>query len=148
MLLLPDISHQSLTMRSSNILPCLALLIGPTVASFDSYATYSTFYDNASQSTSALACSSWANTAGYATLGELPNFAFIGGKENVTEEDCGTCYILEYQSRQQYLLVIDTASFGFNTSYIFLDALTSGSAKFLISVPVTATPVDPSNCGL
>ena len=139
-------------MRITDIVSAFALFVVSAVAQLDTYATYSTFYDNPDQSTEVLACSAWASTAGYATLGDIPNFAFLGGVDFVTTSDfsgCGQCWTLEYKSGQTIpVVVVDTASFGFNLSYIALDDLTSGSAKFLISVPVIATQVDNSECGL
>lgn len=129
-----------------------ALVYGLT-ASFDPT------YDNKSGSLDTVACSNGSNgleNKGFTTFGSLPNFPNIGGAPAVTEfnsVNCGTCWNLTFVnsagvSKSINILAIDVATPNFNIAEEALNTLTGGQAVQLGRVPITASQVNASLCGL
>ncbi|KAL4065184.1 Cerato-platanin [Scleroderma yunnanense] len=114
--------------------------------------SYDTTY-TASESLNNLACSNGSNgleNKGYQTLGQLPDFPYVGGVYTVTgwnSPACGTCYSVMYGSTTIYILAVDVASQGFNVAQAAMDALTGGQAVQLGRINVEAAQVNVSYCG-
>ena len=136
------------------VVPALgAALTGITVA-------YDTAYDDGSASLDTVACSNGANgleTLGYTTLGSLPNFPNIGAAYAVAgwnSPACGTCWQLTYTnargvSTSLNITAVDHAGANsFNIALNAMNKLTNNQAVALGRVPVTATQVPSSGCGL
>ena len=136
------------------VVPALgAALTGITVA-------YDTAYDDGSASLDTVACSNGANgleTLGYTTLGSLPNFPNIGAAYAVAgwnSPACGTCWQLTYTnargvSTSLNITAVDHAGANsFNIALKAMNKLTNNQAVALGRVPVTATQVPSSGCGL
>ncbi|KAI6111163.1 Cerato-platanin-domain-containing protein [Pisolithus sp. B1] len=98
--------------------------------------SYDPVYDDASESLDYVACSNGSNgleNLGYSTLGQVPNFPYVGGAYTVTgwnSPACGTCYNLTYENKSISILAVDSALEGFNsrtTSNGLLDRWTVNS---------------------
>lgn len=115
--------------------------------------SYDGIYDVSSTSLTAVACSDGANgliTKGYTTFGSLPKFPYIGGAPAVTgwnSTGCGTCWQLTYNGKSINVLAIDVAA-DFNIALKAMNDLTNNQAEALGRVPITASQVDKSVCGL
>ncbi|KAG6327451.1 hypothetical protein ID866_11638 [Astraeus odoratus] len=115
--------------------------------------SYDPVYDNPSQSLDILACSNGSNgleSKGYATLGELPNFPYVGGVYTVTgwnSPACGTCYNATYGTTTISILAVDVSLQGFNVAEEAMNALTGGQAVQLGRINVQSMPVAASYCG-
>lgn len=122
-------------------------------------ATYDPGYDDPQRSLSTVACSDGPNglmTRGYSTLGSLPNYPNVAGTPDVAgwnSPECGTCWVVTYtdangNSKSINLLAIDVARNSYNMPTMAMNNLTGGQAHSLGRVPVTASRVPPSVCGL
>lgn len=115
--------------------------------------SYDPVYDDSSESLDYLACSNGSNgleTLGYSTLGQVPNFPYVGGAYTVTgwnSPACKTCYNLTYEDKSISVLAVDSALDGFNVAQQAMDYLTDGQSTQLGRVDVQSTPVDPAYCG-
>lgn len=115
--------------------------------------SYDPVYDDSSESLDYLACSNGSNgleTLGYSTLGQVPNFPYVGGAYTVTgwnSPACKTCYNLTYEDKSISVLAVDSALEGFNVAQQAMDYLTDGQSTQLGRVDVQSTPVDPAYCG-
>ncbi|KAJ3549951.1 hypothetical protein NMY22_g686 [Coprinellus aureogranulatus] len=133
---------------------------GPVVSTTVSY---DAVYDNKAGSLATVACSDGKNgllTKGFTTFGSLPKHPFIGGAFAVKEwnsTSCGTCWELAYtatgagnttSTTKINVLAIDVAVNSFNVALGALNQLTGGRGVELGRVPVVATQVDASVCGL
>ncbi|KAF9076284.1 Cerato-platanin [Rhodocollybia butyracea] len=119
-------------------------------------------YDNGSQSLNVVACSTGAT--GLETLGfthsdfqSLPTFPNIGAFSAVSgfgSAECGTCWNVAFtnaagKTTSLNAIAIDHAGAGLiNLSQEAMDTLTGGNAVQFGAVPVTATQVAKSVCGL
>lgn len=115
--------------------------------------SYDPVYDDSSESLDYLACSNGSNgleNLGYSTLGQVPNFPYVGGAYTVTgwnSPACKTCYNLTYEDKSISVLAVDSALDGFNVAQQAMDYLTDGQSTQLGRVDVQSTPVDPAYCG-
>ena len=117
--------------------------------------SYDSIYDNASGSTSTIACSDGANGLitkyGYSTFGAIPSFPRIGGSSTIPSWNaatCGQCYAISYKGKTINVLAIDTAPSGFNMAHAAMDKLTGGQATQLGRVTANIKKVGVSKCGL
>ncbi|KAF4614911.1 hypothetical protein D9613_003342 [Agrocybe pediades] len=139
-------------MKFSAVLVFLPAFVSAVNVSFD------TTYDNADQSLTTVACSTGTNgliTKGFTTFGSLPHFPHIGGAPAVTgfnSAGCGTCWKLTFNnngvSKSINVLAIDVAKPDFNIALSAMNELTGGQAEALGRVPITATQLAASACGL
>lgn len=110
-------------------------------------------YDNGSLSTSNVACSDGINglsTKGYATLGALPKFPFVGASSQVSgwnSDKCGKCYSVTYGPTTINIIAVDRSVDGFVLSKAAMDALTGGQAAALGRVTATWAEAPQSACG-
>ncbi|KAI6046692.1 immunomodulatory protein [Pisolithus marmoratus] len=115
--------------------------------------SYDPVYDDPSESLNYVACSDGSNgleNKGYTTLGQLPNFPYVGGAYTVTgwnSPACGTCYNLTYNDKTISVLAVDSTLEGFNIAQQAMDYLTDGQSTQLGRVNAQSTPVDSSYCG-
>src|SRR5690349_13601854 len=85
---------------------------------------------------------------GYHTLGDVPNFPYLGGAQVVFgygSESCGTCWQLSYHGNSIKVIALDHADSGFNVALGALNALTNNQAQFLGSVQATATQLNATD---
>ncbi|KAG6333235.1 hypothetical protein ID866_5858 [Astraeus odoratus] len=114
--------------------------------------SYDTVYDNSSQPLDTVTCSdgpSGLEKKGYTTLGQLPNFPYVGGVYTVTgwtSSACGTCYNVTYDNTTISVLAVDVSLYGFNVAEAAMNALTGGQAAQLGRISVQSTPVATSYC--
>ncbi|PPQ92244.1 hypothetical protein CVT25_008926 [Psilocybe cyanescens] len=136
----------------------LSLAVFPAIA-YALTTSYDTTYDNASQSLATVACSDGPNgllTRGFTTFSSLPHFPNIGGVPAIqgwNSPSCGTCWKLSYTdgsgvTRSVNILGVDVAVTNFNIGLNAMNTLTGNQAQFLGRVPITATQVPSSVCGL
>ncbi|KAF8533512.1 Cerato-platanin [Trichophaea hybrida] len=113
---------------------------------------YDTVYDTSTLSTLSVACSDGVNglyTAGYKTLGALPNFPNIGAAVQVAgwnSPQCGKCYKLYYNGKIIYVTTVDHAGTGFVLSKQAMDTLTGGQAQMLGAVNASFVQANVSFC--
>ncbi|PPQ88683.1 hypothetical protein CVT25_010117 [Psilocybe cyanescens] len=116
-------------------------------------------YDNAAGSLATVACSDGPTgllTRGFTTFGSLPHFPNIGGAPAVTGHNspaCGTCWQLTFTNASNIatsinILAIDVATPNFNIALGAMNKLTNNQAQQLGRVPITATQVAATVCGL
>ncbi|KAJ5223868.1 Cerato-platanin-domain-containing protein [Penicillium chermesinum] len=100
---------------------------------------------SASLSMDQVKCSNGINGVKYATVGDLPNFPYVGGAPTIsgTDTNCGKCYEVDYNGKSVYILAIDYST-GFNLNPDAFTALT-GDLN-LGRVEGTYTEVDGSFC--
>ncbi|KAF8881933.1 immunomodulatory protein [Gymnopilus junonius] len=121
--------------------------------------SFDTAYDNKAGSLDTVACSNGSNgleNRGFSTFGSLPNFPNIGGAPAITgfnSVNCGTCWNLTFVNSQGVsksinILAIDVATPNFNIAEEAMNTLTNGQAVQLGRVPITASQVSASLCGL
>ncbi|KAJ3042212.1 hypothetical protein HDV00_007922 [Rhizophlyctis rosea] len=114
---------------------------------------YDNIYDDGSTSTKLVACSDGKNglyTAGYKTLGDLPNFPYVGASFRVAgwnSPNCGKCYQLNWKENSIYVTAVDSTRSGFVLSQEAMDELTDGQAVDLGEVTATWKAVGGSKCG-
>ncbi|EED24592.1 heat-stable 19 kDa antigen precursor, putative [Talaromyces stipitatus ATCC 10500] len=98
---------------------------------------YDTTYDNSSFPISSVACSDGPNGLegkGYNTLGQVPNFPYVGAALTITgwgSPNCGACYNITYNGVSLYVMGVDASTNGFVVSQATLDRLTGGQAVSL-----------------
>ncbi|CCM04506.1 uncharacterized protein FIBRA_06687 [Fibroporia radiculosa] len=140
-------------MRFSIIASALALFVPAAFGQTTVSVSYDTVYDNSSQSLNTVACSDGPNGLeryGYSTIGQLPDFPYVGGAYVVTgwgSAECGTCWQLVYDGNTINVLAIDYTATGFNIALEAMNALTDNQATFLGRVDAVATQVDASILG-
>jgi len=121
--------------------------------------SFDTVYDNKAQSLNTVACSTGSNglvTAGFTTFGSLPTFPNIGGAPAITgfnDPDCGSCWNLTFTNskgakKSVVITAIDVSTPDFNIGETAMNTLTGGQAVQLGRVPITATRLAASACGL
>ncbi|KAH9483666.1 Allergen Asp f 15 homolg [Psilocybe cubensis] len=137
----------------------LSLIFVPAVVQAVLTTSFDPVYDNVNGSLATVACSNGANgllTKGFTTFGSLPSFPFIGGAPAVTgfnSAGCGTCWKLAFTNSSNIttsinILAIDVATPNFNIALAAMNNLTNNQAEQLGRVPITATQVAASVCGL
>ncbi|KAG6325798.1 hypothetical protein ID866_13291 [Astraeus odoratus] len=135
------------------LVPLLAIALPVTSQTTTQTLSYDRVYDNSSQSLDSLACSNGSNgleSKGYTTLGQLPNFPYVGGVYTVTSWNspaCGTCYNVTYGTTTISILAVDVSVQGFNLAEEAMNALTGGQAVQLGRINVQSTPAAASYCG-
>lgn len=113
---------------------------------------YDTTYDNSSFPISSLACSDGPNGLegkGYNTLGQLPDFPYVGASPTIPEWDspnCGACYNITYNGVFLYVMGVDSSSSAFVVSQAALDRLTGRQAVALGQITASYDAVDSSHC--
>ncbi|RAO65956.1 uncharacterized protein BHQ10_001968 [Talaromyces amestolkiae] len=113
---------------------------------------YDTTYDNSSFPISHVACSDGPNGLegkGYNTLGQLPDFPYVGASPTIPGWDspnCGACYNITYNTVSLYVMGIDSSTSAFVLSQAALDRLTGGQAVALGQVTAFYDSVDSSHC--
>lgn len=113
---------------------------------------YDTTYDNSSFPISHVACSDGPNGLegkGYNTLGQLPDFPYVGASPTIPGWDspnCGACYNITYNAVSLYVMGIDSSTSAFVLSQAALDRLTGGQAVALGQVTAFYDSVDLSHC--
>ncbi|ESK92202.1 epl1 protein [Moniliophthora roreri MCA 2997] len=116
-------------------------------------------YNDPAGSLNAVACSDGENGLetrfNFATFGDIPTFPFVGGAPNIpgwNSSACGTCWALTFiNSTGTHTInftAIDAGGDDFVTGRGALDLLTNGQAEQLGVIPVNATAVSASPCGL
>lgn len=144
------------TMKFSAI---LSLILVPVAVQAVLTTSFDPVYDNVNGSLATVACSNGSNgllTKGFTTFGSLPHFPFIGGAPAVTgfnSAGCGTCWKLSFTNSSNIttsinILAIDVATPNFNIALGAMNNLTNNQAEQLGRVPITATQVAASVCGL
>ena len=144
-------------MKLTNVFTSLAIFLCSVSAQLT--ASYDPGYDNSQRSLLTVACSDGPNglmTRGFTTLGSLPNYPFVAGVPAVAgwnSPSCGTCWAVTYINSQGksttiHLLAIDVAPTSYNMPTKAMNNLTGGQAAFLGRVPVSASNVPASFCGL
>lgn len=121
--------------------------------------TFDPVYDNGDQSLDTVECSTGSNgmiTKGFTTFGSLPTFPNIGGAPAITDfndPDCGSCWNLTFTNskgakKSVVITAIDVSGPDFNIGETAMNTLTGNQAENLGIVPVTATRLANSACGL
>lgn len=145
---------------SSSLKPTAALLATPVVATpapqeqeqTPVVVRYDRTYDNSSLPLSSVACSDGSNGLegkGYKTLGQLPDFPYVGAAPTISgwnSPNCGACYNITYNDAHVYLMGVDSATTGFVVSQVALDWLTGNQAVSLGQISASYAAVDASNC--
>ena len=126
---------------------CLFASATPSIAQTLTTVTWSSFYDNANQSTAIIACAEWAAGNNFTTLGDVPAFPNIGGASIASGNTsaCGTCLsILDEQTGITIeVTVVDAATTGVVVSLEALNVATENNAQNLGSIQASVT-VAPS----
>ncbi|KAI6110971.1 Cerato-platanin [Pisolithus croceorrhizus] len=144
-------------MKFVSAIIALAAFSLPVFAAESVEVTYNTIYDDPNTPLSATACSNGVNgleTKGYNTLGEIPNFPYVGGIPGLTwnSTECGSCWELSYTDASGTTTTITVTgvdgAWSFNLSLEAMNALTGGIAEAKGTVTATATQVPPSVCGM
>lgn len=113
---------------------------------------YDTTYDNFSFPISHVACSDGPNGLegkGYNTLGQLPDFPFVGASPTIpgwNSPNCGACYNITYNTVSLYVMGIDSSTSAFVLSQAALDRLTGGQAVALGQITASYDSVDSTHC--
>nr|AGL40517.1 cerato-platanin 5 [Crinipellis campanella] len=117
-------------------------------------------YDGPSTSLDTVACSNGENGLetrfGFSNLSQIPTFPFVGGAPDISgfnSPACATCWELTYTNstgiaQTVHFTAIDAGGDDFVTGEGALNSLTNGQAEQLGIIPVTATVVNASACGL
>ncbi|KAL6308687.1 Cerato-platanin [Sparassis latifolia] len=132
----------------------VSLLFAPAILSQTSVSvSYDATYDDASDPVASLSCwnASGLHSGDLITIGQLPNFPFLGGSalaQGFDSPNCWTCWNLTYEGGTVTVLVVNYASGGFNISEEAMDTLTDGEAVAAGTVTATALQVNQSHCGL
>ena len=131
------------------------LAIASTAIATTAIVTYSPIYDEPNTPTSSLACP--VNGGGLPvackTLSCIPAFPLIGGSDLVSgagwnDPECGTCWTLSYEGNSVNILVLDTASVGFNISQEAFEPPGGQAAVEAGSLVATIQQTPASECGL
>ena len=116
-------------------------------------ATYDATFNNRADSLNNVACSNGPNglVSRFPTLGDIPNFPFIGGAFDVVwnSPNCGGCWNITNPTTGSSVQItaIDTAGSGFNIAQEAFEKLNGGQIGQGV-VDVVANKVAASVCGL